>query len=131
MVTIKRYRTIIETVDVPKTLMDFKQFAFSTGAYAGPDFKIFARLFRNYIKRNIPVNANIVNFSVGHYYISGFIELNGKFAYFSCSDVRFFVNDWLYHLLIRTAKNARDYTGGSNGYTSLKDFKDNISRLLA
>jgi hypothetical protein len=61
-----------------------------------------------------------IKFSNGHYYFSGFATKNNKIIYFSISDVRYFPND---DLLIRTAKDYKDYTGGYNNYSSL-DIKD-------
>ena len=39
--------------------------------------------------------------------------------YMSISDVRFFKNEWYNHILFRTAKSEKDFTGGTNLYTTL------------
>jgi len=47
---------------------------------------------------------------------SGFLynqELD-KWIYISISDIRYWQDDWFYNMLIRTAKNDKDYTGGTN-----------------
>lgn len=129
MAKITRYVTATFEEEVPKTLASFKNWEFSSGVYTGEDFKVFTRLFKNYIKK-LMSNANLVNFSPNHYTFSGFFELNGKYVYFSISDVRFFKNQWYNHILIRTATSITDYTGGSNCYTSLEDFAENINKLL-
>ena len=66
-------------------------------------------------------NFTDIKFSNGHYYFSGFATKNNKAIYFSISDVRHFppIGGGA-DLLIRTAKNYKDYTGGSNNYSSLK-----------
>ncbi len=69
-------------------------------------------------------------FSVGHYYVSGFVSKNGSFVYFSVSDVRYFPGDWYNHMLVRSAKDVKDYTGGPNGYTSLENFKEETKRFF-
>ena len=113
---------------VPNTLMEFKNWKFSSGSVADRDFKVFARLFKKYIIQNIPSNSKLVNFNRGHYYVSGFIENGGKYVYFSISDVRYF--HWYKNILIRTAETERDYTGGNNYYTTLDDFKQSVVNLM-
>ena len=62
-----------------------------------------------------------IKFLNGHYYFSGFATKNNKVIYFSISDVRHFPpTGGGADLLIRTAKDYKDYTGGSNNYSSLK-----------
>jgi len=47
-------------------------------------------------------------------YVSGFIEKNGKYVYLSISD-----SGLGKPILFRTAKNEKDYTGGSNNFANL------------
>ena len=62
-----------------------------------------------------------IKFLNGHYYFSGFATKNNKVIYFSISDVRHFPpTGGGADLLIRTAKDYKDYTGGSNNYSSLE-----------
>ena len=62
-----------------------------------------------------------IKFLNGHYQFSGFATKNNKAIYFSISDVRHFPpTGGGADLLIRTAKDYKDYTGGSNNYSSLK-----------
>ena len=62
-----------------------------------------------------------IKFLNGHYYFSGFATKNSKIIYFSISDVRHFPpTGGGADLLIRTAKDYKDYTGGSNNYSSLE-----------
>lgn len=80
------------------------------------------------------LGANLVNFNKGHYYVSGFVERNGNYVYFSYEnmngeratpDLRSENN-----MLCRTAKNERDYHGGANHITSFSKSKELIKRLL-
>lgn len=130
MAIITRYETVSYKVEVPKRLQDFSNWEFSSGPTTGEDFKIFARLFKKFVEAKLPSGASLVNFNSGHYYLSGFVQKDGKFAYFSTSDVRHFPGAWRDNILIRTAKSDRDYTGGSNGYTPLDDFGQKINSLL-
>ncbi len=93
------------------------------------EYKQFARDFLSDIKK-LAEGYELVDKSVGHFYVSGFLKKDGKFIYFSCSDIRHFPNEWYNHLLIRTAKDEKDYTGGSNGYTKLPDLKSNLDKLM-
>jgi len=52
---------------------------------------------------------NVVMNSCPHFEFTGFIKRNGKYVYFSTGDLR-----WRNSMLIRTAKNDEDYTGGQN-----------------
>lgn len=114
---------------VPDTLEAFKNWEFSSGVTTGNDFKVFVRKFRTWIKNNVPAGAK-VKISPNHYILSGFIEIKGKFVYFSISDVRHFKNAWADNILIRTADHDKDYTGGSNVFTDLENFKDDIKKLI-
>lgn len=67
----------------------------------------------------------------GYRYYSGFIKNNktGKCAYYSINQ-DWDGNDETDKILIRTAKDFKDYTGGSNHYTNLDNFATDISRLV-
>jgi len=99
---------------------------------SGPtnEWVAFCKDFKKYIKNNLPQNAELVSWRKGHFYVSGFVKKNNKYVYFSCSDVRFFQNEWYNNLLLRTAKDANDFKGGTNEYTNLKKFKENIEKYL-
>lgn len=125
-----RENTITYEEEIPKTLNGFLAWQFTSGSITGEDFNKFSSLFRKYIAGSLPAGAKLDKFKKGHYDLFGFIELNDKFIYFSISDVRFFQNEWSTNILIRTAKNNTDYTGGSNCYTSLSNFLNNILKLF-
>ena len=120
------------------------------------EFKQFAKDYKAALERGLPENLCIKAFNVGHFYVSGFItekqcigctagtirdcdrmvnkivdKCNGPFyIYFSCSDVRHWRNAWYNNILIRTAKSDKDYTGGSNGYTTLEKFGKEAERIM-
>ncbi len=74
-----------------------------------------------------------IKFSNGHYYFSGFATKNNKVIYFSIPDVRYgWASDGL-NLLIRTAKDYKDYTGGSNNYSffDVKDIQELSNKLVS
>lgn len=126
-----RYVTTSYEEEIPKTLDEFRPWEFSSGSTTGNDFRAFARLFKKGIAERLPTGASLVKSSKGHYIASGFIKRQGKFIYFSVSDVRHFPGDWYSNILIRTAKSDTDYTGGSNCYTSLDEFTQRVDSLLS
>ena len=70
-------------------------------------------------------NFEDIKVSNGYYYFTGFAKKNNQTIYYSISDVR--QNHNHETLLIRTAKDYKDYTGGSNNFCSLD--KENIQEL--
>lgn len=105
---------------------------FESSSQTTPEFKSFANTYKKVIQDLIGDNFELVDFNRGHFYCSGFIQHKptSKYIYFSCSDVRFFPNEWNTHLLIRTAKNTEDYSGGANKYTSLCMLLTDIDSLV-
>jgi len=102
---------------------------FESSSSKTPEFKQFARDFFSDLKK-LCEGYEIVSKNVGHFYVSGFLKKDDKFVYFSASDVRHFPNEWFNRVLIRTAKNEKDYTGGNNTYTKFKDIKNSVDNLL-
>ena len=66
-------------------------------------------------------NAGFENIKIsnGFYYFSGFATKNEQVIYFSIPDVRHNRGD--VDVLIRTAKDYKDYTGGGNNYAMLEN----------
>lgn len=112
-------------------LKKWEDYNFESSSGLTEEFNDFYKDFRKYIKNIIPSNYSLVKINRGHFYVSGFIKNNDteKYVYFSCSDVRFSKDEWKNRLLIRTAKHEEDYTGGSNNFTSLDRFNDNLTIL--
>lgn len=100
------------------------------GGVTSPDYKEFEKTYKNYLKEMVnDIGGELVNFSPNHYEFSCFIKRNGKFAYMSISDVRYWHNEWHNHILVRTASNETDYKGGSNNYTNLDNLGYKILEL--
>lgn len=87
-------------------------------------FDTFKRSFTRILRR---LDANEIEFNKGHFYISGFFKVDTGCFYFSISDVR----DGGTKMLIRTAKDNKDFTGGVNRYVNVNgDVASQISRLF-
>lgn len=75
---------------------------------------------------------NLAEFHNGYCEASGFIEKEGKVIYFSFGDYRFDIcgRKWYNDVLIRTAKDTKDFTGGTNRYTTFADFETDVLKLF-
>lgn len=92
-------------------------FSFESSTGLTKEFSAFARDFKKYLKASLSENLELAEFSKGHFEVYGFIQnkVTGRFAYFSVSDVRYWSDSWYNNILVRTAKDTKDYSGGSNG----------------
>lgn len=93
------------------------------------EFKSFVSDFKKAVKAVCEENGidkSAIKFSVGHFYISGFIKTHDNasspYVYFSVSDTRspMKFSDFA-GLMYRTAEHERDFTGGSNHWGGLAD----------
>ena len=107
-------------------------YEFSSGPYTDKDYLTFQTKYINYLRAFCCNNGwELVNIGRNHYCFSCFIKNNeDKFVYLSVSDVRGYNPEWYYHVLIRTAKNEKDYHGGTNNYTSLENLQESVARLF-
>lgn len=90
-----------------------------SGSDLGKEFKDFFRREKRRLSEIFKAKGcTNIEMSYGFYYFSGFFTSpTGQIYYFSCSDVRHFGYN---KLLIRTAKNYSDYTGGMNQFCSIE-----------
>lgn len=98
-----------------------------------PEFATFARDFKKALLANVSDKFELVSWNRNHFGVSGFLKNkdNDNLVYFSISDVRFFPGDWYEHILIRTAKHDKDYTGGSNCYATFVNLKQSALKLTS
>lgn len=88
------------------------------------EYKSFTRSFKSTLKKIGDENGfKIAKFSVGHFYVSGFLEMkDGKLIYFSHhnGDSR---------ILVRTAKHLKDFTGGHNNYCLFSELGEKVNYI--
>lgn len=111
-----------------QTLKAIKQEFISSSERTG-QYLNFHKLFKGEFKKLLkPYCKEILIHKPNHFDISGFFKLNNEeIYYFSISDLRCSKDN----MLIRTAKDFKDYTGGSNDFIPLNDnFKGNLFRYL-
>ena len=112
-----------------KTLQD-------DGPVKSQDFIRFARDFRGVVKDcAATIGANLKKFSVGHYFVSGFLEKDEKYVYFYYSEPRCMAIDLLRRdpmmgILVRTADGPTDFRGGRNNFCNIMEFAYTAANLL-
>ena len=94
---------------------------FESSSMKTPQYLAFHRTFkREFTKLLQSLGAeNVEVKKANHFDVFGFFTIANQIWYFSIGDLRWDKNT----MLIRTAKNYVDYTGGSNQTVSLKDEK--------
>ena len=102
------------------------------GGTTSRDFMNWAKEFKRMIQEQIAlVGGTDYKQNTGHYYVSGFFKIGEQCYYLSCSDVRHWsYDDIVNDVLIRTAKDYKDFTGGRNCRVCIEDdmFRD-IARV--
>ena len=96
------------------------------------EYSLFAKELKKYIIEKTKNDFDLIGWNRGHFEVSGFLKnkKNSQFVYFSCSDIRYFRNAWYDNLLVRTAENEKDYTGGSNDYIDLPRLNERALYLI-
>lgn len=102
------------------------------GGETSPEYRNFQTNYRSVIKdfcKNI--GMELYSFNKNHYDFSAVIKSNfsNQFYYISISDVRYWKNEWANHILYRTMEHEKDWTGGSNRYSTLENLSENLLTL--
>ena len=117
-----------------KKTFELLQAGFQSSTGTTPEFKSFVSVFKREFKKLLQnFNATQIKINKGHFYISGFFKVDNQWFYFSLSDVRSFQAGSTHwgSLLVRTAKDAKDFTGGKNEYVVIsEDMKDSFEKVL-
>jgi len=93
------------------------------------EYKAAKRDFISVLKKMFK-GYNVIIESCPHFEFTGFINHGTKYVYFSTDDLR-----WKSNMLVRTAKNDTDWTGGCNNFIEYnedfdKKFKAKVEQLL-
>lgn len=104
---------------------------FMSSSTTTPEWISFAKDFKKSLKNTLTSEYELVDFSRGHFYVSGFIKnkTTEKLAYFNISDVRW-NRDWASNILVRTAKHIKDYAGGRNNFTNFDNLNNSLNELV-
>ncbi len=96
------------------------------------EYKEFQRNYKSVLKDiGKQIGFDLYSFNGNHYEFSAVMKSNttNKYYYISISDVRYFKNEWAENILYRTMEHERDWTGGSNNFSSLEDLSRNLLGL--
>lgn len=105
------------------------------GSVLSKDFKKFAKSFQSMLKDEAATDGWEINtYNVGHYYVSGYLHKDGRYLYFSYAPARLMPLNLvsaraLHSVLIRSARDTKDYVGGRNHFCAVKDIASLIHRL--
>lgn len=103
---------------------------FQSSSGKTPEFKAFCSTFkREFTKELVTVNAENVQFHIGHFYISGFATINNQVWYFNIGDVRGM--DFVFKtnpgnlvfcgMMYRRADHYKDYRGHHNKWAEIEE----------
>lgn len=103
---------------------------FESSSTRTPQYLTFHRVFRKeftaYVK---PYVKKLDIHKPNHFDVTGFFERNdGEIFYFSLGDLR--GNAFKNQMLIRTAKDFEDYTGGCNCFINMANLEEELMRYL-
>ena len=98
--------------------------------------KSFGRKFKNWAKKIADANGwELLDCHLSYSTVSGFFKQDDKFIYFNYEIPRAPITIDIEEggtsgVLFRTAKHEKDYHGGMNHFSSLKDFPNRVFREL-
>lgn len=102
------------------------------GGETSPEYKNFQTNYRSVLKElGNSIGFELHSFSKNHYDFSAVMKSNitNQFYYISISDVRCWKNEWANNILYRTMEHEKDWTGGSNRYSTLENLSENLLEL--
>lgn len=100
------------------------------GGVTSKEFDQFSRDFKSVLKEICSPDWEVTKYGKGHYFVSTFLRNaanSEKFLYLNVGDIRHNPN-WHGRILYRTAENEKDYRGGTNQYSSLKNLQNALER---
>lgn len=106
------------------------------GGQMSKEAKTLARNFVDLVRDSLYSEGyELQNWSIGHYYVGGFILKGNICFYISWNIPRYGKiivlehNDFHNGVLIRTAKDQHDYSGGANNSTSVLELKEKVKEM--
>lgn len=105
------------------------------GSVVSKEYKSFQNAFVRTLKAIADIeDAKVVRVTKGHYYISAFIERNGKYAYVYYGGIdRTFIDftNVKRVMYCRSAESDQDFIGGMNIFCSLENLPHFINEILS
>ncbi len=105
---------------------------FESSSGKTPQFMEFCRCFKQEFGKLLKgLGCTDIEIHIGHFYLMGFFKKGEQWWYFNTGDVRLKLVDG--SMLIRTAENNKDYTGGINRSACMgteENFRETIQRII-
>lgn len=103
---------------------------FTSYSTMGEDGHAWIKASRTWLRRFCKKNNFGLVFHPNHYEWSAFIKTGSGWWYLNSGDVRFNIMN---SLLVRTARDTKDFTGGINRWVSYdsQDFEGDLLRLVS
>ena len=119
----------LEEIQNSKDISKWLGYNFQSSSGLTEEFSLFSKHIKAELKK-IP-DYELISYSRGHFEFSAFLKNknNDKLVYLSSDDVRYSPDGWYNNLLIRTAQHDKDYTGGSNDYSTFSGIKQKADYL--
>ena len=118
----------LEEIQNSKDISKWLGYNFQSSSGLTEEFSLFSKHIKAELKKIS--GYELISYSRGHFYFSAFLKNknNDKLVYLSSDDVRG-SDGWYNNLLIRTAQHDKDYTGGSNDWTTFQNIKQKADYL--
>lgn len=115
---------------LPEFVVKWRGHEFQSSTGLTEEFAAFAKEFKKAITQEM-TDAFVVTFHRDHFEVSGFLQnkQTENWVYWHVSDVRFFPDEWVTHVLVRMSTGNHDFGGGPNQYTVLEDLLATALRL--
>lgn len=102
------------------------------GEITSQDYKKFQKSYKSVLKDiGKDIDFELYSFHPNHYEFSAVMKSNltNQFYYISISDVRYWRSEWANNILYRTMEHDKDWSGGSNHYSTLEELGKNLLNL--
>jgi hypothetical protein len=112
-----------------KNVLRLTQSHFESSSGRTPEYLSWHRKFKNAFKKFL-TERGATDVQIGkpnHFDMSGFFTVKGQAWYFSISDIRWSKEK----MLVRTAKDYKDYTGGRNLFVTLSPTDNHFEEEFA
>lgn len=120
------------TPKIEKFIKYYQNTAFESSSRTTRKYTSFQTKYINVLKDMAERLNSELTVLKGHFEFSAFFENKetGVVIYISIPDVRYTHKGWMDKVLVRTAKDTKDYRGGQNNWTTLREMTSYIAWLM-
>lgn len=90
----------------------------------------FFRVFKNAVKKKLPARWTIEKWRVNWFECTGVLKDDqGRYVYLHVGDIRYWQDEWIDDILIRTMEHDKDWTGGQNRRADIFNLDKQLLKL--